>query len=224
MQEQKVSVLHFSDILCIWAYVSQVRMDEAHEQFGDSIDVDYRFFQVFGDIPRKLATQWSDRGGADGYAAHVQEIAAGFEHVHIHPDVWKTATPVSSMPAHLLLCAVRLLDKETAGSPALPKFAKLVRHAFFVDCVDVSRRTALLGIVEQAGLDVAAVEQLCDSGQAHAELSADLNLARDKSVASSPTLLFNADRQRLTGNVGYRVIEANIRELLRRPDYRQSWC
>lgn len=30
----------------------------------------------------------------------------------------------------------------------------------------------------------------------------------------SSTLIFNEGRQRLNGNVGYRVIEANIRELL----------
>lgn len=33
----------------------------------------------------------------------------------------------------------------------------------------------------------------------------------------SPTLIFNEGRQRLNGNVGYRVIEANIRELRHNP-------
>jgi hypothetical protein len=37
--------------------------------------------------------------------------------------------------------------------------------------------------------------------------------------------LFNEGRQVLTGNVGYRVIEANVRELLRQPsDDQSSWC
>jgi len=37
-------------------------------------------------------------------------------------------------------------------------------------------------------------------------------------------LLFNEGRQVLTGNVGYRVIEANVRELLRVPVDQSSWC
>jgi predicted DsbA family dithiol-disulfide isomerase len=68
------------------------------------------------------------------------------------------------------------------------------------------------------------VEALVESGAAHAALAADLELARDNQVRASPTLLFNEGRQRLTGNVGYRVIEANVRELLQSPAGGQSWC
>ena len=51
-----------------------------------------------------------------------------------------------------------------------------------------------------------------------------LFLAREQNVRASPTLIFNEGRQRLTGNVGYRVIEANVRELLQAPAGGQSWC
>jgi len=43
-------------------------------------------------------------------------------------------------------------------------------------------------------------------------------------VSSSPTLLLNEGRQRLVGNVGYRILEANVRELFERPGVQQSWC
>ena len=48
--------------------------------------------------------------------------------------------------------------------------------------------------------------------------------ALDSHVRASPTLIFNEDRQRLTGNVRYRIIEANVRELLERPETQQTWC
>jgi hypothetical protein len=44
------------------------------------------------------------------------------------------------------------------------------------------------------------------------------------SVRASPTMTFNDDRQILSGNVGYRVLEANVRELSRSPNNQQSWC
>ena len=40
----------------------------------------------------------------------------------------------------------------------------------------------------------------------------------------SPSLLLNDGRQRLNGNVGYRVIAANVREILERPPGQLSWC
>jgi predicted DsbA family dithiol-disulfide isomerase len=56
-------------------------------------------------------------------------------------------------------------------------------------------------------------------------VSADYELARELGVDVSPTLVLNQGRQRLNGNVGYRVIEANFKELLREPHAGQaSWC
>jgi predicted DsbA family dithiol-disulfide isomerase len=49
-------------------------------------------------------------------------------------------------------------------------------------------------------------------------------LVKEHTVTVSPTLIFNEGRQRLNGNVGYRTIEANIRELLHNPPEEQSWC
>jgi predicted DsbA family dithiol-disulfide isomerase len=45
-------------------------------------------------------------------------------------------------------------------------------------------------------------------------------------VQGSPTYVFNDGRQLLYGNVGYRIIEANVRELLSAPpaEGAPSWC
>jgi len=51
-----------------------------------------------------------------------------------------------------------------------------------------------------------------------------LDLARTHSIQASPTLLFNEGRQRLSGNVGYRIIEANIRDLIEGAPGQLSWC
>jgi len=34
---KKVLVLYFTDILCIWAYIAQVRMDQLKNKFGEEI-------------------------------------------------------------------------------------------------------------------------------------------------------------------------------------------
>jgi len=224
-----IHILHFSDVLCVWAYIAQVRVDELKKNFPDEVSFEFRYVQVFGDVRTKLETQWADRGGAEGYSKHVAEVATPFDHVAINPAVWSKAIPVSSMPAHLLLCAVRLFASEEdngggAHDGLLDNTAWAIRRAFFQDLTDISKRMQLLEIVEQIGLPVARIEGILDSGAAHAQLSSDFDLARDNNVKASPTMIFNEGRQRLTGNVGYRVLEANIREAIRAPNGQQSWC
>ena len=73
-------------------------------------------------------------------------------------------------------------------------------------------------------MDVAAIEGALQSGAAHAALSTDLKQAQEFGVRASPTLTFNEGRQTLTGNVGYRVMEANVRELINEPADQHSWC
>ena len=222
---ETVRITHFSDVLCVWAYIAQIRCDELVSQFGERVSIDYHYVQVFGSVRAKMAAQWSDRGGIEGYAAHVHEVASGFEHVSIHPEVWLSTTPESSMPSHLFLCAVRELEARgdaEAGSQARAAWA--TREAFFRDCANVAERSVLLEVAERTGIPAARVEPLLDGGLAHAALSADLANVHDQSIRASPTLMLNEDRQRLTGNVGYRVIEANVRELLENPSGQHSWC
>jgi len=65
---------------------------------------------------------------------------------------------------------------------------------------------------------------LIDNGEAFAERAHDMEVQRELDVAMSPAMVLNEGRQRFNGNVGYRVIEANIRELLHTPGVEASGC
>ena len=47
-------VQHFSDVLCIWAYVAHVRLEEATRKFDDKVEFAMRFVPVFPDAIGKL--------------------------------------------------------------------------------------------------------------------------------------------------------------------------
>ncbi|MFO1320842.1 MAG: DsbA family protein [Burkholderiales bacterium] len=217
----------FSDILCVWAYVAQVRLDELKANFTDGVMLDTHFVSIFGNARQKLEARWQDKGGLRAYSAHVRQVASQYPHVVVHPDVWVAGTPTSSLSCHLFLCAVRVAARE-GGLPdamrAPDPVTWAMRRAFFAELADVSDRSVQFGIAETCGVPAAPVEAAIRSGAAYAELSRDLDLARELNVTVSPTLIFNEGRQRLNGNVGYRVIDANLRELLRKPDGEQSWC
>ena len=221
----RVKITYFTDALCVWAYVSQVRIDELKANFKNAVELDGRYFHVFGDVASKIEMAWCERGGVAGYRSHVREIIERFGHVGLHENTWNINIPRSSMPAHLFLCAIRcaaLSGRVAAG--AGDRAAWAVREAFFRDGRDVSRTQVLFEIAESIGLSSADIEDGIATGAAHATLAGDLEIARAQTITASPTLLFNEGRQRLTGNVGYRIIEANIRELLERAPGQLSWC
>lgn len=224
-----IRISYFSDVLCVWAYIAQVRLDELQASFPDNIAIDYHFTPVFGDVHRKLETRWHDKGGIQAYSDHVKGVAAKFNHIKVHPDIWTQSIPRSSTSCHLFLRAIKLLeDQGVLKSPASGRWFEKVtwtfRQAFFTELTDVCDRKVQFDIAKTLGLPVNKIKTQIDSGEAYAELSRDFELVKEHGVTVSPTLIFNEGRQRLNGNVGYRVIEANIRELLHNPPGEQSWC
>jgi predicted DsbA family dithiol-disulfide isomerase len=226
---EPIRISYFSDVLCVWAYIAQIRIDELKSTFQDRVSIDLHFTPVFGDAHRKLENRWRDRGGFHGYSQHVREVAAKFDHVSIHPEIWTTDIPYSSTSCHLFLRAVKLLeDRGIIASKQENSLFEIttwaVRSAFFTKLANVSDRKIQLEIAKSLGLPINKIKAQIDSGEAYAELSRDFDLAKEHNITVSPTLIFNEGRQRLNGNVGYRVIEANIRELLHNPASEQSWC
>lgn len=224
---QPIRISYFSDVLCVWAYIAQVRLEELKTNFQDNISIDYHFVPIFGNTQEKLEARWRDRGGLAGYRDHVQEVTKKFTHITVHPDIWVSTVPSSSTSCHLFLHAIQLLEQKEIISPAEKKFEQAIwacREAFFTRLANISHRTVQFEIAETLKLPIASIQEQIDSGEAYAQLSKDFDLVKEHTVTVSPTLIFNEGRQRLNGNVGYRVIEANIRELLHHPAEEQSWC
>lgn len=223
-----VSIAYFSDVLCIWAYATQIRLDEVDRHFGAGVKIEYRFCSVFGNTQDKIGRGWAGKGAYEGFNRHLQDVGNKFGHIDVHPDIWLTARPASSDSPHLFIKAVQNLDAraETIGTSSLatPLIWRL-RRAFFAECRDISRRQVQNEIAEELCIPSAAVAAEIDSGAAFASLAADYQERGRLKLEGSPTFVLNQGRQKLYGNLGYRVIEANVRELLREPSVGEmSWC
>jgi len=167
--------------------------------------VDYRFCSVFGDTAHKIGVGWAERGGYSGIGEHVRETVASFDHVKVHPDAWKIDPPASSTPAHLLLKAVQRTDGNIYEA-----LLREIRRAFFEGCLNTSRWSVLEATLDAVGVSVDPARAIIDSGVAHADLEADQRDRVSLMVQGSPTYILNDGRQKLYGNVGYGVIEANV--------------
>lgn len=231
---KKVLVLYFTDILCIWAYIAQVRMDQLKNKFGEEIEIEEHFVSVFGSVGQKMEENWGTKGGVSAYNKHVQEIALKFDHIEVHPDVWVKNTPTTSGSCHLFLKAVQILENrielsatfesENSTKSVVEIVAWEFRLAFFKDLVDISTFKSQMEIAERLQLPVREIQEVIESGAAFSALDSDLQLKKKYGVVGSPSLVLNEGRQMIYGNVGYRVIEANIQELLNQPENQASWC
>ncbi len=226
----KPKIRHFSDILCVWAYVANIRLEKLAAEFSDQVALSLHYCSVFPDAVGKIETGWKDRGGPAAYGAHVQGVADGFDHITVHPDVWTKTRPHSSTAAHLFLCAARQLDAE-AGSGAGPlpgteyALSWALRQAFFAEGRDVSSWAVQADCAASIGLDPDALRAVIDSGKAAAVLDRDVKLCQSMAINGSPTFVMNDARQTLYGNVGYHLLKANVDEMLRsRGKNEASWC
>ena len=211
---------YYSDVLCVWAWVAQRRLDELNKLFGDRIELHYHYIDVFGDSAGKIEKQWGDRGGYKGFSEHVIESAASFENAPVNPKVWDEIRPATSANAHKVLKAVELAyDKQSAINLAL-----VFRKAFFVDAKDIGHLDVLCDLVKQEGIDPEGVRQSVNEGTAIAALMSDYQKATQLALKGSPSYVMDGGRQTLYGNVGYRVLHANIEELLKNPVDEASWC
>ncbi len=215
-----IQIDYYSDVLCIWAWIAQARLDEVNRQWKKEISVRHRYVDIFGDCHTKIAHNWGEADGFSRYAQHVVESASKFEHCVVNPDTWLKTRPRSSMQSHLFLKAVESL----AGQDATARMALRIRRAFFVDAMDVGDLDLLLEMAEEESLDRQALRESFQDGSAHAALSTDLRDATSMGVRGSPTWVLNEGRQLLYGNVGYRILNANIEELLKNPGNEASWC
>lgn len=217
----KIQINYFTDILCIWAYISEIRIEELQQEFSESVVVQPYFFSIFGDVKSKMI----EKGSVEVYASHVQHIASQYEHIALHPNVWTQNTPTSSIPAHIYLCAANELSKQhKLVSNAGNILAATLRKRFFTEAADISSKEVIRETIEFLDWPISSFEQEIASGNAHAALARSLKKGTDLQINVSPTIVFNENRQRLAGNVGYRVIHANITELLNHPQREQAWC
>ena len=135
--------------------------------------------------------------------------------------LWLKTRPASSMSAHLFLKAVQLAEDNDAFDQAMWAF----RRAFFKECRDISRFDMQRKIATALGIDAGPIEARIHSGAAFAALAADYQEAEKLRIEGSPSLVLNQGRQKLYGNVGFRLIEANVQGLMRTPASDDaSWC
>jgi predicted DsbA family dithiol-disulfide isomerase len=157
---REIVIDYYTDVLCVWAWIAQRRLDELDEKFADKIKWRYHYVDIFGDTVGKMTRQWSDRGMFEGFGRHVNDSAANYEHAPVNPDIWARVRPTTSASAHLFLKAV----EQCHSSGESRDLALAIRESFFVNAVDISDQNTLLKIAAESGLDPAMITRQIEGG------------------------------------------------------------
>jgi predicted DsbA family dithiol-disulfide isomerase len=220
MAEEKLVIDYYTDVLCVWAWIAQRRVDELNATSGSKIQFRHRYVDLFGDTATRINEQWSERGLYEGFCEHVCEVAAPYSTAPVNPLVWRKARPATSSNAHLVIKAVELAHGADAGIC----FALAVRKAFFIDALDIGNLELLLALANQQDFANEPVKEAINNGAAIASLMSDFHAAKSQGIKGSPSYVIDGGRQTLYGNIGFRVLHANISELLNHPSGEASWC
>jgi len=220
---------YYSDVLCIWSYATKIKIDEMKHQFSDQISINYRYTPLFVDMHAMLEKNWADKGGLQGYNKMMHKLNGMFPYVEVHPDIGLKNLPRSSASCHQFLKALDLMEQRSEiksddpQSSLLEQADWLLRLGYFRDAQDISVHSYMMSIAEQLKIPLAPLETILTNGEAMAALAACTTDDKQKMIEGCPTFVFNESRQKLYGNIGYHIIEANIRALLEKPENKPVW-
>lgn len=211
--------MYFTDVLCIWAYIAQQRMDRLKQDFAGRLQVSEHFLPVFGAVNKKMQDNWKNKGGIKAYSQHVTEVAKDFKDITVADNIWLTNTPSSSISCHLFIKAAELslINNENDSTPVNNKLSQLIwqlRVEFFQNVVDVSNLKEQFSIANSLGFSIIEIQGFIESGEAMAALDIDRQIKEHHNLKGSPSIILNEGRQILYGNVSCDVISANVQALL----------
>ena len=154
----RIRIHYFTDILCVWAYLAQIRLDELIKNYSSEIEISYNFMPVFGCTKNRIGNGWKDKGGFNGFSKHIHQVCEAYPHITVHKDIWAKNTPKTSATSHLFIKAVQcLVDNGTINNECredcgqltiLEEFIWKVRLAFFRDLRDISQMSVLMEIAK----------------------------------------------------------------------------
>ena len=62
MSKQPLTIEYYTDVLCVWAWIAQRRIEELVARSGNQIQFVHRYIDLFGDSATRIQEQWAERG------------------------------------------------------------------------------------------------------------------------------------------------------------------
>lgn len=133
-------------------------------------------------------------------------------------------TPSSWGPAAVAEAVRQLEGASEVPDGSTDAVLRGLRHGFFFDDVDVSRRAAQRDILTALTLPADRVFGLVDDGHALARLAEAVRDRDELRIEGSPTWILDGGHAKLYGNVTERVLHDTVAALLAGEELGRSTC
>jgi predicted DsbA family dithiol-disulfide isomerase len=198
MNEMKMKVDIWSDIMCPFCYIGKRKFEQALEQFPqkDKIEVVWHSFQLDPTI--------QDQPGKDLYSYLAERKGQSREwSVQVHEQVTQTAKQVgldyrfdkaviaNSFDAHRF---IQLAKTHSLGDAAEERLFK----AYFTEGKNVSNTDTLVELGKEIGLEEAAIKEMLSTNAFAEEVGKDIDTAQQIGINGVPFFVLD-DRLGVSG-------------------------
>ena len=181
--------IHF-DLIAPWCFLIKRRLEEAIARLGRSVAIETEWlpFELNPAMPLEGMNRRTYRAGKLGSWQMAQSIDAQFSRsardsgLHFHLD--RIERVPNTLDFHRL---VSLAIREQVQNQVLESFFR----AYYIEGRDLTKRTNLIKIAVDAGLDPLKVSRLLQSEEGIAEVREKRNKALDLGIHNVPHMRFN---------------------------------
>lgn len=208
VDEPRVRIEMWSDVVCPFCWIGKRHLEEALRQTGmrDKVDLVHRAFQLNPGLkgPMPLRRYLDARfGGPEGAARMIEHVRRMGSAAGLRLD-FENAIAAPTHDAHRL---ARLATRHGKGDAMVERLMK----AHFEEGLDVSDRPTLRSLAEQVGLDGDEVARLLAGDEHAAEVQLDQAAAQRIGAGGVPFFLLNGRY----GVSGAQPVELFVRALER---------
>lgn len=213
MTNQPLTVDIVSDVMCPWCYIGKRRLESAVAGIGEDfkIDVRWRPYQLDPTLPKagKDRRQYLEEkfGGPEGAKKAYQAVREAGSADNIPFDFEAIEVSANTLDAHRLVRWAGSLGSETQNHVVDALF-----RMYFEDGRNIGDDTVLLEAATAAGMDPAIVEPLLKGEADRAEVSAEIELAREMGVTGVPCFIID-NKYAVMGAQPAEALENALREI-----------
>ncbi|HEY8370738.1 MAG TPA: DsbA family protein [Thermodesulfobacteriota bacterium] len=186
---EPVRILLFHDPVCVWSFLSAVRLRRVAAAFGDRVTLAGKVFLLARDEIEALR-RWPDHG------ARTEAILAEWARAKAQPggeaiDPERARRRLARMPLSLPAAAAVKGAEEIAGMAAHLVLLRRLQEALFVEGRDTSEPGVILQCASAVGLDTTPLAVGLEQGAFLPDAFADDAGARALGFTTVPTVVFD---------------------------------
>lgn len=181
-----VTITQVTDPFCTWCWGTEPILRRIEERYRDEVEIDF----VMGGLVEDFESFSDPANGISDPSDVASHWAEASEHHGMPVDtaIWRETPPQSSYPANLAYKAAEFQDADLAN-----RYLRRLREAVTVERRDVSRRTVLVELADEVGLDGDSIADDLGSDRAQAAFRRDRQFTRQNPVTAFPTVRVAAE-------------------------------